>query len=908
MCNDSWENCHTYDISQWHNDWQQEFPKDNQEIPLKLGDARHRADILVGNTVVEFQHSIMSGKAFEDRNNFYHNLGYKVVWLFDMTDLFESGEILCTNKESNLLIQWNNPKKAFKEHAFRDDNVDLFFQISNTGEKCIIRVLETSEFGFEKFTATRPITKDAFLSYVGLVDGICAKPFIVSFVSGISYKDYKNKYCIKLNQQQERALQTIEGANLLLAVPGSGKTTVLVDRLGYMTTIKGIAPKRILAIAYNKDAAVEMKARFSAKYGTDLGNRIRFQTINSLAFRIYIDYWQRIDKNPRTLITDDIQQGGRKSLVTGALKAFVDYPTEGEILDLGGAISYIKNMQLSSKEIREMEENMPHLSKMYELYNESLEQGNYMDFDDQLIFAYCILKSNPDVLEIERAKYKYICVDEAQDASKVQHKIIQMLAEGNNIFMVGDEDQSIYGFRGAFPQAFLNFKYDYRNPYILRMETNYRSTPQITDLAQRFISKNKGRYNKTMVTARESGEDVELHKCVSRSDQYNYLLAQAKNCKSETAFLYRNNESSVILVDLFLRNNILFNLHKPEFDIFNTRIVQDIIAFFKFAIDPTDVKSLKQIINHGILYLTANQIKCAVGNAYYNHVDIYDALEAQMKYNKGRKNTDRAEKFRKLMKKIAQLPPYQAISELCQAGYADYVSENGLGETKLDMIKMLAKNEESIKGFLERIDLLRNILKTEIKNGDSNSVTLSTIHTSKGKEYDTVYLLDVFDGYFPSSNQSIVTKAKDAANGEQEERRLFYVGLTRAKNKLVICKIEHNRSSFIEELFPEAVPANPIRMVSSARPAIIRVAEEQFKYSSSTEPPMTLTTLIRDCLVGDTVNVRDVTNGLTFKLQIVWKDQGIECNRFESSRAGRIGSFNSVIWPKRNDSIWVKVK
>ena len=194
-----------------------------------------------------------------------------------------------------------------------------------------------------------------------------------------------------------------------------------------------------------------------------------------------------------------------------------------------------------------------------------------MDFNDQMVFADYALQNDAELLDEYKRKYRYICVDEAQDTSKIQHKIIKRLAEGGNLFMVGDEDQSIYGFRAAYPRALLNFRYDYINPYILRMETNYRSTKQIVDFAQKFISRNKGRYEKKMTSARDEGEDVSLVHVKTREEQFNYLLDAAKNRQKKVAFLYRENNSAIVLIDLLLRNDIPFVLKKPEKNFFEDK-------------------------------------------------------------------------------------------------------------------------------------------------------------------------------------------------------------------------------------------------------------------------------------------------------------------------------------------------
>ena len=266
----------------------------------------------------------------------------------------------------------------------------------------------------------------------------------------------------------------VEGANLLLAVPGSGKTTVLINRIGHMVINKGIQPESILAITYTRNAAEEMRQRFSDRFGKELGNRIDFRTINSLCNDIYLGFCAKEGKQVRRLISKESE---RREILAGVYKNFRhENATENEKIELGQYIGCIKNLMLEEDQIIELEDEYPQLNNMYKAYEKVLRQTNLMDYDDQMVFTHALLEKRPAVLEEIRSKYRYICVDEAQDTSKIQHAIIRMIAYGQSLFMVGDEDQSIYGFRAAFPRAMLNFRYDYVNPYILRMERNYRST------------------------------------------------------------------------------------------------------------------------------------------------------------------------------------------------------------------------------------------------------------------------------------------------------------------------------------------------------------------------------------------------------------------------------------------------
>lgn len=800
LCSDDWAHSrsHGYDFSPWHSEWQTLFPKENQEVKLTMGNTSHRADVMIDRTVIEFQRSMMSPSAFDDRNNFYFNLANKVIWLFDLSDLLYK-QIRYEEHPNYLEFFWLNPQKAFNCYDIKCGTIDLFFQLKKDSEKCLVQVLDVSENGFEHFFASKFISINDFLTYVGFKDGRCLPPYREDVENNEQYRAFKEKYSISLNKQQERALLAVEGSNLLLAVPGSGKTTVLIDRLGHMVINKSIPPQSILAITYNTNSAEEMKRRFSAQFGKQYGHQMDFRTINSLALKVYSDFCSKNNKLQRNLIQDSEK---RRLLGDIFMRHNGEYAAENDILELSSAITYIKNMMLTEDQIQEIETEYPHLSAMYKSYQKSLKDKYQMDFDDQLVFALWVLKNDEEITSELRARYKYICVDEAQDTSKIQHEIIKILAQGNNLFMVGDEDQSIYGFRAAYPNALLNFRYDYLNPYILRMERNYRSTPQIVDKAQSFISQNKGRYEKNMVADRGDGEAVSLELVDSREMQYMRLLEIAKTTQRETAFLYRDNESSVVLIDLFLRNSVPFRLRKPEMNFFGNRVVKDIVAYLSLALNENDTSSFSQVCNKGIIFLKAPQKDYAIKNCKCQHISVYDAIEGQMQYIQERQR-DRANRFRSVMLRVSESKTLDAISILMNSGYEDYLKKNHLDSGKVEILSILAKQEPDIQKFLNRLKDLEKEIQKDFYSNENNAITLSTIHSSKGLEYDSVYMVDVYDGRFPSSRPNIFNRSKDSANGEQEERRLFYVGITRAKNKLGMFYIKGSESTFIDQLFPE---------------------------------------------------------------------------------------------------------
>lgn len=819
-CLDSWERSHSYDVSLWHKEWQSLFPRENQEVKLTLGDTKHRADVLIDRTVVEFQRSIMPVQSFDDRNNFYFNLGYKVIWLFDLSDLCEKGQLSFESNADGLVFTWKNPKKSFNNYDIQSGCIDLFFQLNSDMSRCIVLVTNVSPYGFESFQTTNFMSQADFLTYVGLHDGTCLPPCRNDLEQNQQYRQFCEKYQIHLNKQQERALQAVEGSNLLLAVPGSGKTTVLVARLGHMVLNKNIPPENILAITYNKNATEEMQERFSSLFGAAIGNRIAFQTINSLSLGIYTTYCRERRLREKT----HLENSERRTLIRRIFNRFHDtYASEGDIQELGSAITYIKNMMLTEEQIQEIEIDYPHLGEMYRAYQNELNEQNKRDYDDQMVLGLQILRENRDILDGLRKRYQYICVDEAQDTSKIQHEIIRTLAQGNNLFMVGDEDQSIYGFRAAYPKALLNFRYDYLNPYILRMERNYRSTPQIVEKAQAFISQNRGRYEKNMTAERSYGEEVHLECVPSREAQYQKLLDIAKTATAETAFLYRDNESAVVLVDSLLRNGILFKLRKPEMNFFENRVIKEIVAYLRLAVNAHDAQQLKQICNRGILYLEAKQLDFAVRDCLRRHISVYDALDGQMKYVKPQYR-GRSSNFRSVMARVSTANPHDAISILLEEGYDRYIEKEGLDKGKIELLQILAKLESTIGSFLNRLQFLEQAMQQGFDPKSGYHIVLSTIHSSKGLEYDNVYMVDVYDGRFPSSRPNIFSRSKDNADGEQEERRLFYVGITRAKNTLHLFQIQGRPSSFIDALFPER---KTLRLQEEVRQHTMQLEEQE---------------------------------------------------------------------------------
>lgn len=800
VCKDTWEA--TYDMSDWHYDWQNSFPKANQEVLLSMGEIKHRADVLIGRTVVEFQRSNMAVKTFSDRNSFYFNLGYKVVWVFDLREHVSSRRLRCDPDQKT--FHWAKPKNAFNLFQIQTGQAELFFQLTDGEDRCLVKVSQVSPSGFEKFTVSKWYGKDELLHYLGVRDGVCAAPERDDISENEEYRGFYEKYGISLNKQQERAVQAIEGANLLLAVPGSGKTTVLVARLGYMILCKNIDPRHILVMTFSKQAAKDMHSRFCKVFGEQLGAVVEFRTIHSVALGIVNRYAQLAHRPAPSLVSDNTK------LVADILRKMQEeYPSESEIAEACAAITYIKNMSIPPEEIMKQAFATPKMDQVYDKYQQILKGKHWMDYDDQVTFALQILRARPDILEAYRRRFPYICVDEAQDTSKSQHALLQLLVgDSGNIFMVGDEDQSIYRFRGAFPQALMDFKDTYANPYILWMETNYRSTPEIVNTAADFIRQNQNRYPKNMVAYRESGEAVKRIEVGSRAKQYAHILDVAKLLPTDTAVIYRDNDSAIPLIDLFDRNDIPYRCPKREFRFFTHKIVLDVIAFMKLQQNLRDVESFKRIYYKGF-YFDRKTAEYACNNVIRRKITLTEALKMQA--GQFRKIEGRVDQFIDYCNATMSMRALDFLRYLDRNGYGQYLHNENMDRTKFELLLVLAAENPPVSDFLVRLEQLRAITanaKNELRQG----IILTTAHSSKGLEFDTVYLMDVYDGQFPCTTPGEAEGRKPDMDTMQEERRLFYVAMTRAKNHLYALRIKGKQSSFVDEILPPPAPPKPKSM------------------------------------------------------------------------------------------------
>ena len=604
--------------------------------------------------------------------------------------------------------------------------------------------------------------------------------------------EFINKYNLNLNEQQKEAVENINGKILLLAVPGSGKTTVIVSRIGYMIYCKNILPENILTLTYSVSATKDMKRKYSSIFGEN--NKLQFRTINSFCVSVIREFERQTGRTAFTLFrnTEEI-------LSHLYIRLKNDFPNETVIKDINSQIIYANNMLLKDSQIREIKNDNIDFYKIYKEYENYKIKNKIMDFDDQLKYAYTILKSYKNIRQKFMNRYAYINVDEAQDTSKIQHEIIKLLVN-KNIFMVGDEDQSIYKFRAAYPKALLDFEKVYEDSKVLYMETNYRSTPEILQIANNFIKQNVNRKDKNIIPYRASGQTVKITEIENYEDQYNYLLNILKDLNEQTAILYRNNESAIPIIDVFLKHNVNFKIKEGETVFFNHKVVNDIKNFIKFYFEPNNIKIFEEIyykINCGISKNIINKLKKKL-NKLNNNANILDVLTTidEVLFWQIRKIND----IKLKMSLWRNKNTYEIINSILkELEYEEFIKrkkeEKNIYMQKINILLSIAKQNPDLKRFLIRLDELEE--KIREGNKEDANIILSTIHSSKGLEYDNVILIDVIQGILPCIDKPD-SKNIEKLDEYEEEVRLFYVGITRAKNVLKIFKYIKQFGNYVE--------------------------------------------------------------------------------------------------------------
>jgi len=595
----------------------------------------------------------------------------------------------------------------------------------------------------------------------------------------MDYQNYlKNSLNINLNEEQIEAVKHKKGTGLVLATAGSGKTTVIISRIGKL--LKEMDKVNILTITFSKMAAQEMEKRFFEKFGFEYNTKAKFSTIHSFAYKLVIKYFRNkglnvdLIKNKYRIINQIVKEVYNKERYQNTNKE--------EIENISSKISYFKNMLQDPKKYKEYDVKIRKFDDIFEKYESYKKKNNYIDFDDLLIYSYKILKTNKTQRNLIKNKYDYIQIDEVQDTSKIQHYIINLISK-NNLFMVGDDDQSIYSFRGSYPEFLLNFKEEFPTGKIYYLGNNYRSDGNIVEAASKVIKYNKNRYDKNIKFSKNKIEKIKLKKMDSYREEMNYILENIKEDES-IGILYRYNISSLMPANLLLKESVDFYIKDSVENFFNNNILKDIKSFFRLSRDGRDKESFQRIYYKCNTYFT-KEIASYVVNGSGN---IYSRLD--MYHNSDRRLSSNISRFKENMIELSRLGIKEGIEFiLYELSYIDYLyrlEDNGIikfsnAKNIIEILKELGRDINKVEELEMKLKELDRKIKKSSKNKNSN-ITLTTIHSAKGLEYDRVFLIDNNHGEFPQENFNDT----DFERNLEEERRIFYVGMTRARNNLHI--------------------------------------------------------------------------------------------------------------------------
>lgn len=637
-----------------------------------------------------------------------------------------------------------------------------------------------------------------------------------------------------LNEPQKQGVFTTEGPVLILAGAGSGKTRVLTHRVAYLIEEKGVAPYHIMAITFTNKAAGEMRERIDSMIGMG-SERIWVSTFHSSCVRILRQFADRLGYDTSFAIYDGDDQ---KSLMKDICKRLeIDTKMHKERTFLN-VISSAKNELISPEEFTNSamgDFNKMRQAEVYREYQARLKTNNAMDFDDLIMKTVELLKYDTEVRSYYQEKFHYIMVDEYQDTNTAQFELVRLLASGReNICVVGDDDQSIYKFRGANIYNILNFEQHYPNATVIKLEQNYRSTGNILNAANSVIANNKGRKEKKLWTQMDDGEKIFFEQFDSAYEEADFIARDiAKRVHKgeydygDCAVLYRTNAQSRLLEEKLMMSGIPYKI-VGGVNFYARKEIKDLLSYMKVVDNARDDLAVQRIINVPKRGIGATSIGKAMDFAYINEVNLFEALEHTDRIPSLGRAASKIAPFVELIYHFREVAENQGVSMLLQdiiekTGYVEELKLENTDESKArieNIDELLSKvvsyeqetEEPTLSGFLEEVALVADIDSLE---EDASYVVLMTLHSAKGLEFPNVYLAGMEDGLFPSY-MSIT--ADDSEAEIEEERRLCYVGITRAKEHLSMTGARmrmvrgetqfHGISRFVKEIPQEYLKGN----------------------------------------------------------------------------------------------------
>lgn len=623
--------------------------------------------------------------------------------------------------------------------------------------------------------------------------------------------DFFDKLKVKgfdFNENQKNAISHVEGPLLVVAGPGSGKTSVITARTAYLIQKAAVNPSNILVITFTRAAANEMKSRFKTFPGitAEQFKKVDFGTFHSTFYKIINSYYGR---NIPVL-----EQTRAYSFIKNILRSSNE-PFDDEIVqNILNEISVFRTVKKNTEDFKS-----EHLSfskfklivNQYECYKRSIKS---IDFDDMLVMCKNILESDNNTLIHYRNKYKFFLVDEFQDTNEMQFDIIKLLCHPcNNLCVVGDDDQSIYGFRGSMPGCLTGFEEYFNSCNRVILDINYRSTKEIIEMSTRIISNNTSRIDKNLKSHRGEGEKPVIVNPPDENMEASFIAQTIESLKKQGysymdfAVLYRTNMQSRHVIDELIKENIPFNIKDSLNNFFDHWICRDMTCYLKLSLNNTDVSGLLQIINRPVRYIGRDSIDQAISKSLSDDISIVESFE-----NSSLKDFQK-QRIRELfsnLKTLKYMSPSSAVNYIRRlVGYDEYIRnyciESNIGFDELyeilDEYEVSSSNFNTIPEFLSHIHEVSLKLKDTKKNTayTRDSITLSTIHSAKGLEFPCVFVAGAVEGFYPHK------KSIKTGENVEEERRLFYVAVTRARDRLFISspKRHHGKTVSVSRFISE---------------------------------------------------------------------------------------------------------
>ena len=628
-----------------------------------------------------------------------------------------------------------------------------------------------------------------------------------------------------LNDYQKEAVLHKEGPLLILAGAGSGKTRVLTTKIAYLIKEYDVDARNILAITFTNKAAKEMKTRIEELIGK---TSIQASTFHSFGVKILKENCEKLGYKSNFIILDSDDS---LTLVKKILKDFNLDPKRFSPYMIRNKISSNKNELIMPDDYKKFVYNEEDdvVYKVYKKYQEILKQNNSLDFDDLLILPITLFKKNPDVLAYYQDRYRYIFIDEYQDTNYAQYLLTKMIsAKYHNICVVGDNDQSIYAFRGANYKNILNFEKDYPDCKVVMLEQNYRSTKTILNAANSVIKNNKERKDKNLWSLKESNEKITYYKAADETDEVHYILKKVKELVAsgvsyqDMAILYRTNAQSRVFEQELLKQNIPYRII-GSFYFYSRKEIKDLLAYMRLVYNPDDDLSLLRVINTPKRGIGNKTLRSLEEEASLYHTSLFQAI-----------NSGKELAFKELILTLQQDLEKMSLTEFVDNILEKTGMRRALKEEKtleadirleyLEEFKSVTKMFESRVGEISLADFLLEIslvADSEEYKDDPNRLTLMTVHAVKGLEFSYVFLAGLEEGIFPHRN------SMDTLAELEEERRLMYVAITRAKDKLFITNAKKRM------LFGQENIAVPSRFIKEIDPSLIEHEEKENMFTST---------------------------------------------------------------------------